>query len=290
MSSNGRSRSTLTSSSWVSGRCSCSGILLERLNQLTFVSRDTVGSIGFTYGLPFVTSPTFITTYRHAVSLDERRAKFQVNLWNEPTEEEKGLGLPSSWTKAKPPTDIKEVWFAGCHCGTSIIRQFDHCSDGCSFPLDVGGGSVSNRTDYSLARIPLRWMVREIFRANAGILFLADRLPEIGLDPKTVYPVVLPRPKNLDAKEHTLEDFPPSHKENPIRPSWYSFWRHHKLEDGDLERRRAMLASEEHEELKDALSPVYDQMELKWWWKILEWTPLLLRRQWKNGEWATRLW
>jgi len=33
---------------------------------------------------------------------------------------------------------------------------------------DVGGGSVKNETHNSLARIPLRWMIREIFLAEAG--------------------------------------------------------------------------------------------------------------------------
>ncbi|KAI0800498.1 hypothetical protein C8Q74DRAFT_1214409 [Fomes fomentarius] len=66
-------------------------------------------------------------------------------------------------------TDVKEVWFAGCHC-------------------DVGGGSVLDETKYSLARIPLRWMIRECFRTNTGIRFHAELLKEIGLDPCTLWP------------------------------------------------------------------------------------------------------
>ncbi|EEB99946.1 hypothetical protein MPER_00241, partial [Moniliophthora perniciosa FA553] len=60
-------------------------------------------------------------------------------------------------------TNVKEVWFAGGHC-------------------DVGGGSVPNETRANLARIPLRWMVRECFKANTGIMFDVDRLEKIGLD------------------------------------------------------------------------------------------------------------
>lgn len=66
-------------------------------------------------------------------------------------------------------TDVKEVWFAGCHC-------------------DVGGGSVLDETKYSLARIPLRWMIRECFRTNTGIRFHAELLKEVGLDPCTLWP------------------------------------------------------------------------------------------------------
>ncbi|KAI0042994.1 hypothetical protein FA95DRAFT_1460743, partial [Auriscalpium vulgare] len=48
-------------------------------------------------------------------------------------------------------TDVKEVWFAGCHC-------------------DVGGGSVPDTAPHALANIPLRWMVQEIVRARCGIV------------------------------------------------------------------------------------------------------------------------
>ncbi|KAI0354700.1 hypothetical protein OH77DRAFT_1521587 [Trametes cingulata] len=66
-------------------------------------------------------------------------------------------------------TDVKEVWFAGCHC-------------------DVGGGSVPDDTHHALARIPLRWMIRECFRTNTGIRFHGELLKQIGLDPATLWP------------------------------------------------------------------------------------------------------
>jgi uncharacterized protein (DUF2235 family) len=57
--------------------------------------RDTVDSVGIVpKRLPFSTSNTIVKTFRHAVALDERRAKFKANLWNRPTEAEKHLGLP----------------------------------------------------------------------------------------------------------------------------------------------------------------------------------------------------
>jgi uncharacterized protein (DUF2235 family) len=42
--------------------------------------------------LPFTTSNTIVRTFRHAVSLDERRAKFKANLWNRPNSREGKLG------------------------------------------------------------------------------------------------------------------------------------------------------------------------------------------------------
>ena len=59
---------------------------------------------------------------------------------------------------------MEEVWFAGVH-------------------TDVGGGAIrDNRLSTpSLARIPLRWMIRECFRANTGIIFDACMLQAAGL-------------------------------------------------------------------------------------------------------------
>jgi uncharacterized protein (DUF2235 family) len=45
--------------------------------------------------LPFTTSNTIVRTFRHAVSLDERRAKFKPNLWHLSTSHEE-LGVQSS--------------------------------------------------------------------------------------------------------------------------------------------------------------------------------------------------
>lgn len=42
--------------------------------------------------LPFTTSNTIVRTFRHAVALDERRAKFKANLWNRPDADELKLG------------------------------------------------------------------------------------------------------------------------------------------------------------------------------------------------------
>ena len=51
--------------------------------------RDTVDSVGIIpKRLPFTTSNTIVRTFRHAVALDERRAKFKANLWNRPDADE----------------------------------------------------------------------------------------------------------------------------------------------------------------------------------------------------------
>ena len=70
---------------------------------------DSVGL--FPKRLPFTTSNTIVRTFRHAVSLDERRAKFKANLWNRPKADEAKLGsksttgsrAPSSSTSPRTP-------------------------------------------------------------------------------------------------------------------------------------------------------------------------------------------
>jgi hypothetical protein len=80
-------------------------------------------------------------------------------------------------------TDVREVWFVGCHCGAcdrlQAVLPISHRQ------VDVGGGSVPNGTRNNLARIPLRWMIRECFRADTGIQFFCE---DVGLDPDPLLP------------------------------------------------------------------------------------------------------
>jgi hypothetical protein len=64
-----------------------------------------------------------VRTIRHALAIDERRAKFRTNR-----------------VHPVPGQDIKEVWFAGVHS-------------------DVGGGYSADQS--GLSRVCLRWMLRE---------------------------------------------------------------------------------------------------------------------------------
>lgn len=70
--------------------------------------------------------------------------------------------------------DVREVWFPGCHAGmcTSPRYRLAEChSTRCWCPIDVGGGSVKNDVEHSLANTSLVWMVNHIIDANVGILF-----------------------------------------------------------------------------------------------------------------------
>lgn len=117
------------------------------LNSLTLIGslfRDTVRSVGLvSRTLPFVESNTAIKTFRHAVSLDERRVKFRPRLYGDvkasPTDDivkrdtedaaesaerkrwqQRARGKKAESTTVSQTlrqTDWDEVWFAGCHIG-----------------------------------------------------------------------------------------------------------------------------------------------------------------------------
>ncbi|KAL6304814.1 hypothetical protein BKA93DRAFT_250549 [Sparassis latifolia] len=248
---------------------------------------DTVCSVGLIpRTLPFTSSNNSIRTFRHAVSLDEHRAKFKANLYNHPTERETQLGLqagemPKSghksarskkWAEDRErtfdldnrgnavpcETDVLEVWFAGCHC-------------------DVGGGSVANDVTHNLARIPLRWMIRQCFLAKTGIRFHGEALRNVGLDPAALYPKVLERPPALSPSS-----------------SRYAMEYAHSRESTDATRvSQGAPLTEEEEDLIDALCPIYDQLKIAPGWWTLEVLPLVLppqhRHQNKENQWEDYL-
>lgn len=130
---------------------------------------------------------------------------------------------------------------------------------------DVGGSSVANNTLHSLARISLRWMVRECFKTETGISFYSDKLREMGLDPPSLYPVVLPRPPPLSVGDHKIRSRSSDVASNVLSVS---------------------APLEEREELIDALSPIYDELEINKMWWILEYIPLPLNHQEGNRKWV----
>jgi uncharacterized protein (DUF2235 family) len=112
--------------------------------------RDTVCSVGLIpHTLPFTANNTAIRYFRHAIALDEHRAKFVPSRWHR-LDEPKGTKLgemPRSnhrhphyhrkghdhhgddkaklqaqvaYNQGHTETDVKEVWFAGCHCGNAL--------------------------------------------------------------------------------------------------------------------------------------------------------------------------
>ncbi|KAK5167983.1 uncharacterized protein LTR77_006550 [Saxophila tyrrhenica] len=147
---------------------------------------DSVASVGLIpRQLPLSSTPGSKPRYfRHAMALDERRSKFKICRhrkmdWEdiEGTEDEKSTHVNLSDEEYNRlvgnhdpfDTDVLEVWFAGAHA-------------------DVGGGAVPNAERHKLAQIPLRWMIRQAFECNTGIVFKTAVLAEHGLDVHTLWP------------------------------------------------------------------------------------------------------
>ncbi|KAF8810982.1 hypothetical protein BYT27DRAFT_7185097 [Phlegmacium glaucopus] len=225
---------------------------------------DTVSALGFLpKSLPVTTASTSTRTFRHALSLDERRARFQPHLWHLPIGKKSEL---EHLTGADIETDVEEVWFAGCHC-------------------DVGGGAVSNKTRCSLARISLRWMIRECFKTGTGIMFNSALLYDIGLDPSTLDPFITPRPQALPVGSHLIRK-PPT---TPIPIGVHALLKEKgKRPDIMAESEIPYFGTEEQEELHDALSPNYDQLKMKKAWWILEILPFQgwRRKRGRDSTWV----
>ncbi|KAI0269949.1 hypothetical protein BC834DRAFT_967664 [Gloeopeniophorella convolvens] len=177
---------------------------------------DTVASVGIVKSrtLPFVATNTTVKTFRQALSLDERRAKFRPSHYQRPapnappamvSRAQTAVDLfaspfssfrrhykkvkeaiertretrfpseaPSSEASLGFTTNAKEVWFAGDHC-------------------DVGGGNARDADPHALSNIPLRWMVREIMLAQCDILLDNAALKRLSI-PITIEEAFLPRP------------------------------------------------------------------------------------------------
>ncbi|KIK27504.1 hypothetical protein PISMIDRAFT_28089 [Pisolithus microcarpus 441] len=246
---------------------------------------DTVQSTGIllSRSLPFTDSNTFVTTFRHALSLDEHRAKYRPNLYHRPPKKEKsslvqkaksgvtrvlnllhgkhdtslgGDNLAECSTSELGPeqlapleTDVLEVWFAGCHG-------------------DVGGGNVPNDEKVSLAQIPLRWMIEQVIASGCGVLFKDEGLKDLGI---TVQPVPAQAGKEAvavasDVKPCDVKDLAPT-SNSPPGPS------------------PTGVADPEFE---DAIAPLYDKLQITKAWWLLEIIPLPWSWQDDNGKWHGR--
>lgn len=282
--------------------------------------------------LPFSASNTLVRTFRHAIALDERRAKFKVNHWSRATQEEALRSITDQraarrekreearkakqekekrdhkghlhhyearYSAIRHETDVEEVWFAGCHCGawipgaiwwgTKLITLFAlyrcwrriwwvilvHTSLGNKLLTLRLPNPVTNVTKHSLARIPLRWMIRECFKTNSGIMFQVDELRSLGMDPEALYPIVLPRPPaaTMDPETHFIE------RSRKVQPDILD-----ESEEVGSEGDSFLEMTEEEHELYDALSPKYDQLAIKKSWWIGEILPIRHKIQLSSSE------
>ncbi|KAL9624064.1 MAG: hypothetical protein Q9160_001586 [Pyrenula sp. 1 TL-2023] len=291
---------------------------------------DSVSSVGFIpRTLPFSKSPTnTISYFRHAMALDEHRAKFGVCQWqhdksgDDPHQtsydtpkaqvvlrESIGRlsklfnGLLMIWktytTKFntqkpgqggtiingianshdshirqrklaakfdaqdsagkehyKKQSDVLEVWFMGAHA-------------------DVGGGAVANECRHMLSRIPLRWMLRQCFECNTGILFDTASLAEQGLDIHSLWPTYQPPAyPSLGPPPSLMEQYETGNELSRQHRSKLLTSKHKATANERPSNQQLAVLSEANEDHFDALSPINDQLyQAKSWW-ILEFWPI----------------
>ena len=283
---------------------------------------DSVASVGIIpRQLPLSSTPISKSRhFRHAMALDERRAKFkicryQAKDWEEIVESNStastgvaemlaqslpnGILPKNSSLNDTPPklsqplnsrkddktdsdapdqeyeiltghpepydTDVLEVWFLGCHA-------------------DVGGGAVKNEKRHKLSHIPLRWMIRQCFECNTGIIFKTKSLAQVGLDVHTLWPkytrltapVLGPPPSLIEKYEEGLP--PITRRPSKLVPvdkieKGERFYDLKIFEEGETQTNEEWLP-EQVEDCFDAMSDPNDQLEqAKGWW-ILEVFPV----------------
>jgi hypothetical protein len=189
---------------------------------------------------------------------------------------------------------------------------------------NVGGSDALNETRHMLSRIPLRWMIRQSFACNTGLLFHADVLAEHGLDVETLWPVLLerkapkagPSPSTLDL--YTKETLPalsvrrdtfrrrssmsPSGTSMPPTPeasvtgladqcaSPKSFTSSRMATKKDSPVDELCFLPEYYEDYFDCQAPIHDALRSEKFWWILEYIPIKYMVQVKNVKgWITRI-
>jgi len=160
---------------------------------------------------------------------------------------------------------------------------------------DIGGGAVGNEVRHRLSHIPLRWMIRQCFDCNTGIMFDTGSLIEQGLDIHTLYPVYQPPTKPTCGPPPALLEKYEKNRVPPLR------WRRALLSIGENatnhlfdkvsgDERHLALLSEGTEDHFDAMAPVNDQLALAKSWWVLEFWPVKLRVLARSGiDWEKKI-
>lgn len=141
--------------------------------------------------------------------------------------------------------------------------------------LDVGGGTVSNTTKYSLPDITLRWMIREVVRAQCGIVFDEEALKRANIPIAILADVVSPLPSS-----QTL--VPPNSNGHS---SGLKGRLNGKTSTIDSTPSGSTLSQVE----VDAKQPLHDELKRDPLWWLLEIIPLTYTWQDEQGKWHTTL-
>jgi len=150
-----------------------------------------------------------------------------------------------------------------------------------------------------LSRIPLRWMIRQCFECNTGILFDTASLAETGLDVPMVWPVYIKPKRPVVGPSPTVMESYESGILPPLRKRSTALGvdkdeKQKKIKErvdkkaAENEKRRLQvdldLLPEQVEDHFDAIAPINDQLvQAKGWWVLEAW-PVKVRVQKKNTD------
>ncbi|KAG6864427.1 hypothetical protein C0991_009579 [Blastosporella zonata] len=255
---------------------------------------DTVSSVGIIpRSHPYTSVNYAVKHFRHALALDERRARFRPNVWNEPTlerEQELDVDEPDvefpgaevsrdDWVYTPPDRDIcdvREVWFSGCHA-------------------DVGGGSHDNKVRESLSYIPLRWMIKECLLAGTNILFDMAYLRSIGINLIKLAEELKEKGLDVEALGFTPEVL--NKKASGSSMGAGVLATHRSTQQGTSGGQRGVhLPHAPHlshaltglKTRADILANIFDQLVLAKFWWCLEVLPMLATYQKEDGNWIRK--
>ncbi|KAF8323165.1 hypothetical protein DL93DRAFT_2162355 [Clavulina sp. PMI_390] len=166
---------------------------------------DTVSSVGAMVPrvLPFSIDNHITKTFRHALSLDEHRAKFRSNTWHL-VHPDLHLDSDGNWTgrgskggnlsffdrwavrkgQKSVEAEIEEEEKETAEADGEVVKHYvtdvkevwfagSHC--------DVGGGNALDTEPYKLSNIALRWMLREVIHADTGIVWNRRKMMRFGV-------------------------------------------------------------------------------------------------------------
>jgi len=265
---------------------------------------DTVASVGVVYGrnLPFTSSNAAIKVFRHALSLDERRSKFQPNMYHRTAPSKKAAELDPEHASPAPtqidtigppckPREPKTIWKTtvrrlGKQRGKAGSPSKERASPSDTEPesepapaitcdvnetwfagchSDVGGGAVDNSVVLSLSDIPLRWMIRQVVLSQVGILFDPEALVRADID--------------IAAISQFIEAAPvasPSSSGEHVQTKIDAFTVTKNVRDS--------VESSITDRGQDSLQPIHDALKNPLWW-ILEVVPMRYSWQDADGTW-----
>ncbi|KAH8992435.1 hypothetical protein EDB92DRAFT_2087030 [Lactarius akahatsu] len=230
---------------------------------------DTVASTGIIMNktLPFVGVNTTIRVFRQALALDEHRVKFIANYYHRDRDTTVAMdsdlsgrdghtsNVPGNMSRVVrrqtdeifDNTDVKEVWFAGCHA-------------------NVGGGVTGNEEKNAFSDIPLRWMVREIVSAGVKVIFDEKALEDHRI------------PVSMIVSQPTKKGSWPQHPE--INGAFVNRQKGNGYGDQGSPNDDPL----DVEDVKNVKSKIKDQLANVPAWKLLEYIPTTFSAMDENGK------